>query len=167
MSFSTDWTKNQKVTVGFGGRCCHVSGQHLHDQIKVPEELGESTREIRWFVPARYAVTKNTEEHVIQRLGQSRRGRDDKHTSGVWHRRTKSGMTQRFIVDLKPERFDVYEQRESLYFLRKCDLLSVNYSDNCLCSAFSSRNIAEEDRMRPHSRHCLYNTINRFSGAAH
>lgn len=51
-----------------------------------------------------------------------------------------------FIVDLKAGRFDVDEQRECLHFQRKCDILSVNYSEHgtyCYFPVF----FPEEDRM--------------------
>lgn len=38
----TDSTQNQKGSVWFGGRCCHVSRRSVADQIEIPGELGES-----------------------------------------------------------------------------------------------------------------------------
>ena len=91
--FSTDWTENQEVSVGSGSRCSHVSRQRLHDQVKVPEELGESQREICWYVRAWRIGRQNTEQ-LPQSLGESRRDGDHQLTD----RRPKLGRRCIYVL---------------------------------------------------------------------
>lgn len=69
-SCSADPAEDPEVPVGSGGRRRRVPGLRLGDQVQVPEELGESPREVRRLVPARRAVAQNAEEEIAQSLGQ-------------------------------------------------------------------------------------------------
>lgn len=95
---SADWTENQDVPVRSGVRRHPVCGQHVCQQIKVPEELGESAREIRRCFPARRSGTYSSEQRVPQSLGQSR-GHNRTGWTGL--RRLKSGVSSVVIVNVQ------------------------------------------------------------------